>query len=858
MDTIVHRLAAVMFADIVGYSALAARDENAAVRLVGIFQETARREIERGGGHLVQFIGDAAFADFPSTDLAVRTAIALQAAFPASAKDAGLTGQLRIGVHVGDVVSGHDGDLFGDGVNIASRLHREAAPGQVFVSQDVWRQIRQRPDFRCQSVGERRLKGIPGSIWVFAVEAASGYDDGISDFTAPARAPARIPRLLSTALIYLSASAVILLATSVITAGLELPSWVIPGAIVLLVIGLLVVLPTSWAQSRPGWERQVGQPSAWQLNWSGLVEAIGHRRIPALTWARAILGGVVAFAVLFGLAAIYVQAGGRLPFPRPAVAYAEPEPAVAILPFVAQGVDPELWGEGIVDLLSVALDEIAGVRVIDPRAVLSRSAGERTHDAAAAIRVGAALSARYAATGSVVASPGEIRFTTEVYDVRSRELVASARAGGAPDSLPAIVESLARQIADETEIGSRASAALNFRRITTGSVAGLKYYLRGERHLRRSEWNRAMMEYERALEADSAFALAFYRLALANDWSSARHVPRQSPYIERASRYAGNLPQRGRLLIEGYAQLALGSQAAINTLQEMVALYPDDVDGWFLLGDAYYHLSRTGLERDEFRDAMARAIQLDSTFAPAYVHLMEDAYARRDTASLARWIAGLRAAEPGSPLLSGYDWAASLRPEPAVAHAGEDSATEETVAERTPPTQSTQPRTTPDRPAEREPTPVSSQPLGRDTATPAQQAATVDTSRVTTPPPAPPVTRTEPEEVQPAGPPPTAIAEAVLARLKVAIEQEDLRAVRSVWTTLTTQESQSFRLLFDAVRDLAVSYVIQGVDRTDGRIQVRVQTTYAFYNEREQQRSRSITNQVFDLTQQGGGWVIGQ
>jgi hypothetical protein len=237
---------------------------------------------------------------------------------------------------------------------------------------------------------------------------------------------------------------------------------------------------------------------------------------------------------------------------------------------------------------------------------------------------------------------------------------------------------------------------------------------------------------------------------------------------------------------------------------------------------------------------------------------MEDAYERRDTASLARWIAGLRAAEPSSPLLSGYDWAAALRPEPAVAHAGEDSATEETVVERTPRTQSTQPRTAPDRLAEREPTPVSSQPPSRDTATPARQTATVDSPRVTTPPPAPPappVTRTE---LQPAGPSPTAIAEAVLARLKVAIEQEDLRAVRSVWTTLTSQESESFRLLFNAVRDLSVSYVIQGADRMNGQIQVRVQTTYAFYNEREQQRARSITNQVFDLAQQGDGWVIGQ
>lgn len=854
MDAIVHRLAAVMFADIVGYSGLAARDENAAVRLVGIFHETARGEIEQGGGRLVQFIGDAAFAEFTSTDQAVRTALALQASFPANAEDAGLTGQLRIGVHVGDVVSGPDGDLFGDGVNVASRLHREADPGQVYVSQDVWRQIRQRPGFHCESVGERRLKGIPGSIWVFAVEVARDDDGGVSNYTAPARAPARISRLLSTGLIYLTASAVIFVATSVITDGFELPSWVIPGAILLLVIGLLVVLSTSWAQSRPGWERRVGQPSAWQLNWSGLVESIENRRIPALTWTRAILGGVVAFAVLFGLAAIYVQAGGRLPFPRPAVAYADPEPAVAILPFVAEGADPELWGEGILDLLSVALDEIAGVRVIDPRAVLSRSAGERIHDADAAIRVGAALGAKYAATGSVVASPGEILLTAEVYDVRTREQLTPATARGAADSLPAIVESLARQIADETEIGTRESGALNFRRITTGSVDALKFYLRGERHLRRSEWNRAMTEYERAIEADSAFALAFYRLALANDWNSARHFPRESEYLERASRYAGNLPRRSRLVIEGYAQLAGGSQAAISTLQEMVALYPDDVDGWFLLGDAYYHLLyRTRPERVEFRDAMGRAIALDSTFAPAYVHLMEDAYARRDTASLSRWIAGLRAAEPSSPLLAGYDWAAALRPETSPAQVGEDTGTQEAVGERLPQRQATQPRTTPDRPAEREPAPASSQPLGLDTATPARQRATVDSPRVTMPPPAPPVSQGEP---QPTGPSPSAIAEGVLARLKAAIEQEDLRAIRAVWTTLTAQESESLRVLFGAVRDLSVSHDVQGVDSMNGRIQVRVQTTYTFYNEREQKQARLSNSQVFNLAPQGDGWVI--
>ena len=124
-----RRLAAVWFADLVGYSSLSSTDGGAALELLETFHDTARRVIPEGGGRLVQFIGDAAFAEFTSTERAVRTAVGFLAAFTEATEAAESKPQLRVGIHVGDVLIGSDGDLFGDGVNVAARIQNEADPG---------------------------------------------------------------------------------------------------------------------------------------------------------------------------------------------------------------------------------------------------------------------------------------------------------------------------------------------------------------------------------------------------------------------------------------------------------------------------------------------------------------------------------------------------------------------------------------------------------------------------------------------------------------------------------------------------------------------------------------------------------
>jgi class 3 adenylate cyclase len=169
MDQPRGRLSAVWFADIVGYSALSSRDEPAALRLVGIIQTAARRIVGAFEGRVVKFIGDAVLAEFGSTTSAVQAAVALQERFSNEARGVGIDAALRIGVHLGEVTATPDGDLYGDGINTAARLQREAAPGQVVVSEDVWRQLRQRPEFRFTSLGPVELRGITTRMTMYDV-----------------------------------------------------------------------------------------------------------------------------------------------------------------------------------------------------------------------------------------------------------------------------------------------------------------------------------------------------------------------------------------------------------------------------------------------------------------------------------------------------------------------------------------------------------------------------------------------------------------------------------------------------------------------------------------------------------------
>jgi adenylate cyclase len=168
-----RKLAAILVADIVGYSRLAGADEERTLaRLRALRSDLIDPSIALHRGRIVKRTGDGSIIEFRSVVDAVRCAIEVQSGMVE--RNAGLPPErrieFRVGIHLGDVVEESDGDLMGDGVNIAARLEGIAKPGAICVSEDAYRQVKQRLDLKITDLGPTQLKNIAEPIRVYALD----------------------------------------------------------------------------------------------------------------------------------------------------------------------------------------------------------------------------------------------------------------------------------------------------------------------------------------------------------------------------------------------------------------------------------------------------------------------------------------------------------------------------------------------------------------------------------------------------------------------------------------------------------------------------------------------------------------
>ena len=137
--------------------------------MIKSFQRVSRKIVGDKGGRVVKFLGDGMLAEFSSLDAAVNSAHALQNSFPyiEEVKEARVS--LRVGVHLGDIVFGEDGDVYGSGVNVASRIEGHAPLAGVVVSDSAYQQLRHRRHYQFSSLGEKDLKGVPEPMELYVV-----------------------------------------------------------------------------------------------------------------------------------------------------------------------------------------------------------------------------------------------------------------------------------------------------------------------------------------------------------------------------------------------------------------------------------------------------------------------------------------------------------------------------------------------------------------------------------------------------------------------------------------------------------------------------------------------------------------
>src|SRR5881398_4054301 len=165
-----RKLAAIMFTDMVGYSALSQRDDKLALELLEEHRQLLRGIFPRFNGTEIKTIGDAFLIEFNSALEAAQCAIAIQRTLAKRNHDvtAERRIELKIGIHIGDVVH-RGGDVYGDGVNIASRIEPLAGAGGICVSMDVERQIRNALEARFEKFGSADLKNIKLPMDLFRI-----------------------------------------------------------------------------------------------------------------------------------------------------------------------------------------------------------------------------------------------------------------------------------------------------------------------------------------------------------------------------------------------------------------------------------------------------------------------------------------------------------------------------------------------------------------------------------------------------------------------------------------------------------------------------------------------------------------
>ena len=240
-----RKLAAILVADIVGYSRLAGADEERTLaRIRGLRSDLLDPTIAAHRGRVVKRTGDGSIVEFRSVVDAVRCAIEVQNGMVE--RNAGVPPErrieFRVGVHLGDVVEESDGDLMGDGVNIAARLESVAKPGAICLSEQAYWQVKGRLDLKVTDLGATQLKNIAEPIRVYSLEvgqqplaAAPQPSTPSTPSTLPADHQAAIERIRAKrafgrhARIYVAVNLLLIAIWAITSRGYFWPIWPLLG-----------------------------------------------------------------------------------------------------------------------------------------------------------------------------------------------------------------------------------------------------------------------------------------------------------------------------------------------------------------------------------------------------------------------------------------------------------------------------------------------------------------------------------------------------------------------------------------------------------------------------------------------------
>lgn len=298
---------------------------------------------------------------------------------------------------------------------------------------------------------------------------------------------------------------------------------------------------------------------------------------------------------------------------------------MAVFPFRVRGDgtarELSYLEEGLPSLLVTALDGAAGLRTVEPRGAVARSAvedGARPVEAVAA-DVAGELGADLYVLGDVVAVSNRVRFTATLHATADGRDPRRISVEGTAGELLALVDRLATRMLAAVEPGLNPRLAR--RAADRSSLAAVEAYLEGERNFRSARFAAASEAYHRAVARDSAFGLAHHRLSVTSEWMGSDELALAA--AENAVRHGSGLARRDRRLLEAHLTSLRGEAAVAESLyRSILETYPHDLEAWYQLGEILFHWApAVGRSITEAREPFRRVLDLSPGHAPAAVHL---------------------------------------------------------------------------------------------------------------------------------------------------------------------------------------------------------------------------------------------
>ena len=308
------------------------------------------------------------------------------------------------------------------------------------------------------------------------------------------------------------------------------------------------------------------------------------------------------------------------------------ENLVAVAPFRVFDAEHEMWSEGIVDYLARSLDQVGSLNALSPTTAVRAWPGRP--DVASAMALGESSGAGIVVFGTLMGVGSDsVRINATIVDVAREEVIGDIAIRGDMGRMDQMVDSLTVEVLRDLA-GTRRIGASRLTGIGSRSMPALMAFLQGEQSWRRTAWDSAQMQYARAVQLDSTFALAWLRLG-----SALLFMDRETEYgsgwahVYQAGELNAGYSKHDSLVLAIGHQVAAGvlgrtedgdpdanALRAYRTALQATTLYPEDPNAWFMLGVVREILydNLTSVTIHQIADAYSRAIELDSAFAPAY------------------------------------------------------------------------------------------------------------------------------------------------------------------------------------------------------------------------------------------------